>query len=212
MKKLPFLYPILDIKSESELDSAFAYAKRLLAEDIKILQLRAKNVSESSLISFTKEVLGLRDSLSKDCFLIVNDFIGVAERTAAHGVHLGQGDESPELARRVLGDGAIVGLSTHTLEQAKASNKEVLNYIGVGPMFHSVTKSGHAKEVGCEKLLIICREVLLPVVAIGGVTAQRAEAVYAAGASSVAVISELAAADNLSLKIAEFEKAYRKSL
>ena len=126
--------------------------------------------------------------------VIVNDRPDIALLSGADGVHVGQDDLSPVHARKVLGADAIVGLSTHTLEQIDAGVTAPISYIAIGPVFSTSTKETGYDAVGLERVRETHRRASahqLPVVAIGGITLETAASVIAAGAQSVAVISDL---------------------
>ncbi len=205
---LPFLYPIVDVRPGA---SPMEQLEQLLRAGVSIAQIRAKNLLEPELAALVKEARHVRDRLSSDCRLIVNDSPSVARSAEADGVHLGQEDCSPAEAREILGPKAIIGLSTHTVEQAERAPAELLDYIGFGPIFHSDTKSGHAPETGVEQLRAVRDLSVLPVVAIGGITAENAEHVYRAGASSVAVISDLQRAPSTAQRIEDYRQAFRRA-
>jgi thiamine-phosphate pyrophosphorylase len=124
--------------------------------------------------------------------LIVNDRADIALALGADGVHLGQDDMPPEAARALLGGGAVVGFSTHGVEQAIAAARLPVDYIAVGPIFATASKENPDPVVGLEGLRRV-REAVgrVQVVAIGGVTHENGPSVLAAGADSVAVISAL---------------------
>ena len=122
----------------------------------------------------------------------------VARIAGAAGVHVGQSDMSPSLVREILGrtsaavdGGTVVGVSTHNVHQVQASVAEPVDYIAVGPVFETSTKKNHASAIGLESFAEICDAVAMPVVAIGGIRLEHLADVFAAGASSVAVISDL---------------------
>ena len=120
---------------------------------------------------------------------IVNDNILLASALAADGVHLGQEDESPELARRILGGSAIIGISVSTPEEFKNTDSGPCDYMGTGPVFGTKTKPDAKEAIGLEGLARIVALADIPVVAIGGIKADNAAACLAAGAVGVAVIS-----------------------
>jgi thiamine-phosphate pyrophosphorylase len=124
--------------------------------------------------------------------LIINDRVDIALAVGAHGVHLGQDDMPPEAARRLLGAEAIIGYSTHTVEQASAALTLPIDYIAVGPIFQTATKTDTSPVLGLEGLRA-ARQAIddFPLVAIGGITRANASEVIRAGADSVAVISAL---------------------
>ena len=124
--------------------------------------------------------------------LIINDRVDIALAAGASGVHLGQEDLSPEAARGLLGPQAIIGYSTHNVDQAISATKLPIDYVAIGPIFGTTTKSDTAPVLGLEGLRAV-REAIgeFPLVAIGGITLSNARAVIDAGADSVAVISAL---------------------
>ena len=124
--------------------------------------------------------------------LLINDRVDIALAVGAHGVHLGQDDMPPDAARKLLGPDAIIGYSTHNIEQAVAATKLPIDYLAVGPIFATTTKSDTAPVVGLDGLRAVRQEIgPFPLVAIGGITRENAREVIQAGADSVAVISAL---------------------
>jgi thiamine-phosphate diphosphorylase len=123
--------------------------------------------------------------------LVINDNILLAKAVQAEGVHLGQGDDSPLLARQVLGSGVIVGLTVPTLEALERSPLEGCDYIGHGPVFGTSTKADAKPRCGLESLKAMAACAPKPVVAIGGITAANAGACFQNGAAGVAVISAI---------------------
>jgi thiamine-phosphate pyrophosphorylase len=129
--------------------------------------------------------------------IIVNDRVDIARLSGAAGVHVGQEDLPPAAARRLLGDSAIVGVSTHTVQQIEMALREPVSYIAVGPVFGTSSKDTGYDAIGLA--LVGSAASLtgrLPVVAIGGITIENASSVIAAGAASVAVIGDLVAGRN----------------
>jgi thiamine-phosphate pyrophosphorylase len=123
--------------------------------------------------------------------LIVNDRPDIARMCGADGVHLGQDDMSVEDARRVVGDQAIVGVSTHDEAQVAAAVKTSASYLAVGPIYGTATKDTGYSARGLALVRHAAATAQRPVVAIGGITLERAPEVFAAGAASLAVISDL---------------------
>ena len=125
--------------------------------------------------------------------------------SGAAGVHVGQDDLAPAAARRLLGPGASVGYSTHTVAQVEAAALEPLTYIAIGPVFGTLTKATGYEAVGLSVVSEAARVSRgLPVVAIGGITLETAPAVIAAGASSIAVISDLLATGDPAARVRAF--------
>jgi len=127
---------------------------------------------------------------------IVNDHPDITLAVEADGVHLGQDDLPAEEARRLLGNDRIVGVSTHSAEQARAAQAAAADYIGFGPLFPTSTKDAGPLQ-GIENLRNIRTAVSLPVIAIGGITSDNVSEVLAAGADGVAVISAVLSAPDV---------------
>ena len=129
--------------------------------------------------------------------LIINDRVDVALAIGAHGVHLGRDDLPPEAARRLLGAAAILGYSTHNVDQAREAVKLPIDYLAIGPIFPTTSKPDTFPVIGLEGLRAVRRAIGdFPLVAIGGITHANARDAIEAGADSVAVISALLADPN----------------
>ena len=171
-----------------------AVAAACLAGGARFIQIRAKTAPSAALLRIVQDVVERAHEVGAT--VIVNDRADIARLAGADGVHLGQDDLEPAMARRVVGGEAIVGYSTHSIEQIRAACSLPINYLAVGPIFGTATKDTGYAAVGTE-LLSVARAILskngveLPIVAIGGITLERAPSVIRAGASSVAVISDL---------------------
>ena len=128
--------------------------------------------------------------------VIVNDRADIARLSGADGVHVGQEDLSPRAVRQLVGAGAVVGLSTHTVEQLERGLDQPVSYLAAGPVFGTMSKQTGYDAIGLERVADAARRATarsLPLVAIGGITLDRAASVVAAGATSVAVIGDLLA-------------------
>ena len=144
--------------------------------------------------------------------VVVNDRVDIAELSNAHGVHLGQEDLEPAAARQILGVTAVIGLSTHSIEQARAAVHAPVDYVAVGPMFGTKTKDTGYRPVGMglvSDVRAIMREegIEKPIVAIGGITLDRAADVIRAGAASVAVIGDLLATSDPAGRVRDYLRA-----
>jgi thiamine-phosphate pyrophosphorylase len=187
---LPKLYPITDVRL-SGLTHA-AQVARLLAGGASFVQLRETHASPREFYSDAEEALRL--ARAKGARLLINDRVDLALALGADGVHLGQDDVPPEAARKILGARAIIGYSTHNVEQARAAALLPLDYLALGPIYPTSSKENPDAVVGLEGLRRV-REVAggLPLVAIGGITRERARETLAAGADAVALIGALVA-------------------
>lgn len=185
---LPKVYPLTDVRMTGL--SHAEQTRRLAIGGASLVQVREKALSikdfynDAGLALETARELGVR--------LLINDRVDIALALGADGVHLGQDDLPPGQARKLLGDQAIIGYSTHNIAQALAARTLPLNYIAVGPIFATTTKTDTSPVVGLEGLQAI-RDAVgdTPLVAIGGITEENAASVLRAGADSVAVIGVL---------------------
>jgi thiamine-phosphate pyrophosphorylase len=187
-----------------------ALADAYLAGGARFLQIRAKRSASGAFLQMCEEVVA--SSRRAGATVIVNDRADIATLSHADGVHLGQDDLDPADARRILGGFATIGLSTHSLDQARAAARAPINYIAVGPVFGTSSKATGYNAVGTA-LVSDVREMLdkegmdLPIVAIGGITLERAPDVIRAGAASVAIISDLLSGGDPAVRVREFLKA-----
>jgi thiamine-phosphate pyrophosphorylase len=190
---LPRVYPITDT-TLSGLSHA-EQLKRLIEGGATFVQLRDKNSSPADF--YTQARAALEIGRQNGIRIIINDRVDIAAALGADGVHLGQDDLPPEAARKSLGDNAIIGFSTHNVDQARKAVGLPIDYLAIGPIFDTGTKSDTEPIVGLDGIREI-RPILgkLPLVAIGGITAENAHEVLAAGADSVAVISAILCAPN----------------
>ena len=197
---LPRLYVILDAAMLAE--PAGITAQKLMDAGVKLLQYRAKNATARELWNESRT---LADSARRsDCTFIVNDRPDVAYLAGAGGVHVGQDDLDVEQARRVIGPDRWVGVSTHNLEQFRIAAATSADYIAVGPIFRTSSKANPDPVVGTELLRCVRALTEKPIVAIGGITLERAADVLAAGADSVAVISDILKAKDPAATAREF--------
>ncbi len=175
--------------------------RAMLEGGVRVLQLRWKGAPSADLVAVARE---LRDLTSaRGALFFVNDRADVAAAVGADGVHLGQEDLPIEAARRILGRRARIGVSTHDLDQARAAERAGADYIGFGPIFATASKGiGHSPR-GLERLREARGAVRLPIVAIGGIRRESGAEALAAGADAVAMISELAAAADVTYRVRE---------
>jgi len=186
--RLPRVYPLTDIHL-----TGLSHAKQvelLHHGGATLIQLREKQMPAREFYEQAKAAVVI--AAQRGVQLIVNDRVDVALAVGAHGVHLGQDDMPPEAARKLLGLDAVIGFSTHNLEQATEASKLPIDYLAVGPIFATTTKSDTSPVLGLDGLRTVRRAIgEFPLVAIGGITQANARAVIEAGADSVAVISAL---------------------
>jgi thiamine-phosphate pyrophosphorylase len=196
----PPLYAIIDAVWLSTSELAFA---EILAESgVELIQYRHKQISTRNLFLISQE-MAARLRLRGVRF-IVNDRPDIAAMVDAGGVHVGQEDLPVELARKVCGPDRWVGISTHTLEQVREADATSADYVAVGPIFSTTTKREHGPVVGTEFIRRARQLTRKPIVAIGGITLERAAEVFAAGADSIAVAKDLLTAEDARQRAKEF--------
>ena len=179
-------------------DPAAAHGRRLddlaaaaIRGGADAIQLRDKTATARQLLADAAALLAVTRPAKVP--LIINDRADVAAGAGADGVHLGQDDLPVRQARRLLGPSAIIGLSTHSLEQARAALDEPVDYIGLGPIFPTPTKPG-SSSIGVELIRPVVRAARCQVVCIGGVDAETVGRVIEAGGACVAVVRAVCAA------------------
>jgi len=156
----------------------------------RVVQIRAKQLASGILLELCDHMVSAASS--SGAAIVVNDRADLARLSAAAGVHLGQDDLSPVAARAIVGPNVIIGYSTHTLDQVRATIGQPVDYIAVGPVFGTHTKDTGYTAVGLELVSAAARVAgPTPIVAIGGIRLENARSVIDAGASAVAVISDL---------------------
>ena len=200
------VYPITDTQI-----SGISHAEQisLLADaGATFVQLREKNRQALDFYNEARAALGV--ARERGVSLIINDRVDIALALGADGVHLGQDDLPPEATRKLLGDDAVIGYSTHNVAQAIAAATLPVDYIAIGPIFETGSKTNPDPVVGLEGLRAVRKAIPdMPLVAIGGITEQNAKAVIDAGADSVAIISALLSGGLPSTNPAAISDRYR---
>ncbi len=179
----------------------------LLLGGVDVIQLRAKTWNLDDIAAVAHRVLPLTRTAGVP--LIINDHVELARRVAADGVHLGQEDLDlmpVSAARARLGPGKLVGVSTHSLAQARAAEALAPDYLGIGPLYATGTKPA-AKPIGLETLQEVATRVTVPAFAIGGITMHNLHAVLAAGATRIAVVSAILCAPDVRAAAREFKNS-----
>ena len=183
---LPKIYPITDtsISGLSHRDQV----KQLIEGGATLIQLREKRASPREFFQDAREALRIANAA--EVKIIINDRVDIAMAVGADGIHLGQTDMPVRAARRLLGDHAIIGFSTHNLDQVEEAVRWPIDYLAFGPIFPTATKENPDPIVGLHQLpQIKSLAGSLPLVAIGGISADRVREVLISGADSVALIS-----------------------
>ncbi len=164
--------------------------REALEGGVTLVQYRAKTASSAEMYAEALQLKALCDSFNVP--LIINDRLDIAMAVGAAGVHLGQDDLPCAAARKILGEDYLIGVSAHNPAEAKAALQSGADYLGCGAVFGTATKAD-VKKLGTDGLAAICKAKGLPVVGIGGVTADNYREVRAAGADGAAIVSGILA-------------------
>ena len=203
---------MVDTSANEQLDH-LSLGRVLLDGGVRFLQLRMKGASD-------EEHLAILPTLQEMCAsrgaqLLVNDRLDVAAQVAGVGVHLGQDDADPVAARNLLGEGPLIGLSTHNPSQVRAACRLPVDYIGYGPIFSAIGKHHSSLDqripqsaVGLASLKQAVAEATVPVVAIGGIQLEHLPLLLATGVHAAAVISAVTCAVDCSEAVHAFQQGF----
>lgn len=184
--------------------SNIAVVKEMLDAGIKIIQYREKEKKQRYKYEECQKIRQL--TLAYDAIFIIDDDVEIAKLVGADGIHIGQEDLPIDVVRNIVGEDMIVGLSTHSPEQAEAAVRAGADYLGVGPIFSTKTKKDVCSPVGFDYLDYVVSHITIPFVAIGGIKADNVTEVVKHGAKCVALVTEIVSAPNISVKIAEIQQ------
>ena len=206
MTKKDFLHRIrlyVLISSNIAKKSVKETARLVIDGGADAVQLREKTISDRKFISLAREV---RDITTKrGSLLIINDRVHVVRKVNADGIHLGQQDMSALEARNIIGDEKIIGVSTHSITQARQAQKDGADYIAIGPIYPTSTKD-HEPSVGIEIIHEISEAVSIPIIAIGAITLENLDEVLKAGASRIAVCSAIIGSKDIYSSTRQFKE------
>ncbi|MEP6635177.1 MAG: thiamine phosphate synthase [Acidobacteriota bacterium] len=182
------IYPITDVRLSGLCHGE--QTRRVIDGGARLIQLREKNLPARDF--YQQAARALQIARERGALIIINDRVDVALAVGADGVHLGQDDLPPAEARRILGNQALIGFSTHSVEHVRRALDVPVDYLAIGPIFATPSKSDSHPLVGLENLHLVRRIVgRIPLVAIGGITAANCSQVLDAGADCVALISDI---------------------
>lgn len=188
-RRLPSLYLITDRQQVRAPDHYFEVIEELLAAGLGMLQLREKDLPAAELYRYAVKLRDLTDKYGS--LLLINDRIDIARAVSADGVQLGKMSLPLKAARDQLGQEAIIGVSTHSLEEARTAQHDGASFITYGPVFYTPSKAPYGAPVGVESLRQACAAVSIPVYALGGVKYENIDAIRATGIHGIAAISAL---------------------
>lgn len=183
--------------------------KESLDGGVTMIQLREKSLDEGKFLEEAKELQAL--CWERHVPFIVNDNVDIAKAMDADGVHVGQDDMAALDARAKLGPDQLIGVSAHTVEEALLAEKQGADYLGVGAVFPTSSKSD-VGEMSYETLKAICKAVSIPVVAIGGISGENVGKLAGSGICGVAVISAIYAAKDVKAAAADLKATVEEML
>ncbi|KYH28927.1 thiamine phosphate synthase [Clostridium colicanis] len=162
---------------------------------VTLVQVREKDASTREFYKIAQEVKEITSKYNIP--LLINDRIDIALAIDAEGVHLGQSDMPIKLARKILGEDKIIGISANTLEEALEAQKAGADYLGIGPVFYTGTKKDIDEPIGVHGLKEITQNIRIPSVAIGGINKENAESVLETGVNGISVISAILGSEDI---------------
>lgn len=189
------LYLITDRALFSTQEMFFTAIEHALEGGVKVVQLREKDMPTRQLLSLAYKMREM--TANYNAKLIINDRADIALSVAADGVHLGQAGMPAFAVRKIIGDMAIIGVSTHTMEEAIAAEQEGADFITFGPLYDTPSKRAYGRPVGVEQLKKVAGKVSLPVFGIGGIKETTIGEVIGHGAQGIALISGILGASDV---------------
>ena len=203
------LYAVTDRAWAADGDSFFRQVAAAVAGGADIVQLREKHLDPQAFLTEAKRFVAL--CREQGALSIINDSAEIAAQAGADGVHVGQGDLEASHARALLGPDKLIGVSAHTVEEALLAEKQGADYLGVGAVFPTSSKSD-VGEMSYETLKAICKAVSIPVVAIGGISGENVGKLADSGICGVAVISAIYAAKDVKAAAADLKATVEEML
>ena len=183
---------------------------QLLAADVKIIQYREKKKKAGEMLRECEMLRAM--TREAGAFFIINDHIDIAKLVGADGVHVGQEDLPVAKVRELMGDACVIGLSTHSSEQAQGALRDGADYIGVGPLYATQTKDDVCEPVSLAYLDYVVKNLSVPFVAIGGIKCHNIGDVVRHGAKCCCLVSELVGAEDIVKRVAEVRLAMKAAV
>lgn len=205
-KSSMLLYAVTD-RAFAKKQTLYEQVNSAIKGGITMLQLREKELSEAEFLKEAEKIKPL--CRANDIPFIINDDVDVAVKCGADGIHIGQNDMAAEKVRQIIGNDMILGVSAQTPEQAVKAEEAGADYLGVGAVFPTSTKSD-ALSVSYETLKEICASVSIPVVAIGGICAENIKELSGSGIDGVALVSAIFGAEDIEKECEILKKLTRE--
>lgn len=193
--------------SELSRNGTLSDVEQAIKAGCKIIQYREKNKSTKQMI---EEASQIKVMCKEKAVFVVNDRVDVALAVGADGVHIGQDDIPFEIARNLLGEGKIIGLTTHNVEESVDAEKIGADYIGLSPIFATATKKDAGIGCGTSMIDKVRQQVKLPIVAIGGINKSNLRDIIRAGADATGVISAVVCSEDVYKEVREFIALIKK--
>ena len=189
-------------------DGIISDVKKALKAGCKIIQYREKNKSTREMI---EEAEVIKAECSKKALFLINDRVDIALAVDADGIHIGQDDIPVEIAREILGNEKIIGLSVNSIDEAIKAQNRGINYLALGPIFQTNTKKNAKNPTGTLMIKKIKEQVNLPLIAIGGINKNNITEVLQAGADSIAAISAIFSSDDVYKELHDFKMIMKEN-
>ncbi|TRZ49481.1 thiamine phosphate synthase [bacterium] len=178
--------------------------RKAIASGVKVVQYREKNAGTKQMYEEARKL----KSICRGVTFLINDRLDLALAVGADGVHLGREDLPYKTARKLLGKNKIIGLTVHSLREAKQAEMQGADYVGISPVFATGTKTDAGRPVGVRLIREIRKHVSIPIIAIGGINLANAKEVIAAGASGICAISAVVTKPDIKKEIKKFQALF----
>lgn len=189
VENLPNIYLITDRHQIDETKDYFDVIDELLSAGVRMVQLREKDLPATELYNYAVK---LREITQKhNSLLIINDRVDIAQAVSADGVHLGRKSIPVTVTRKLLGEDKIIGVSTHSIQEAQSAQYDGADFITFGPVYDTPSKAKYGQPVGKDALQTVSSIVSLPVYALGGIKTDKIKEIKECGCHGIAAISAL---------------------
>lgn len=208
-KILPNIYLITDRHQIGETKAYFDVIDELLSAGVRMVQLREKDLSATELYHYAVRLREI--TRSHNSLLMINDRVDIAQAVSADGVHLGRKSIPITVARQLLGDDKIIGVSTHSIQEAQSAQHEGADFITFGPVYETPSKAQYGQPVGIDALQTASQAISLPIYALGGIKTDKITEVINYGAYGIAAISALISSSHPTQSLIEIKDLLNNS-